>query len=85
MCVNECALKHVLSVVWTKGLGEGSRGCGQKVRGKGGRGRAVNRPTRDSPRGDRVAGTEPRGRTRCMRGCVLFTQMIGGAFCKKKS
>ena len=67
-----------------KAWGKGGRGCGQKVRGKGGRGRAVNRPTRDLPRGDRLAGTEPRGRTRCMRGCALFTQMIGGAFCKKK-
>ena len=35
VCVDECALKHVLSVVWTKGLGKGGRGCGQKVRGKG--------------------------------------------------
>ena len=35
VCVDECALKHVLSVAWTKGLGKGGRGCGQKVRGKG--------------------------------------------------
>ena len=36
VCVKECALKHVLSVVWTKGLGEGGQGVWTKGKGEGG-------------------------------------------------